>query len=363
MLALAALSLVACDKHDPFDDILITGEVGPQAYWTIESSMVSAGDSMGFTVQYYTSLQDQGVKIDSSAVWYNITETVEKSVSCPYVTFSISALTTEEKRVMQFIKGYPHLEEYYSDSLRAYTFTSTFPVSGTLSPIAWVNPTIYSQDNMDDYFDKGFDQLFKDSLKQKLTFSGYATLLEDCALAYIPEYNADPQKFKFANYWATYTDKVYDPNTNSMISDFIGNKDSVVQTDVLYDYHTDTTANYSKHEDIDTTYSYGVDDEKMTYVYHNLDTTYTTVPGANNADTTIIEYIRGDRWVFNFRENIVVPDEITAIYDAIPFEEIIKKDGTYNIIYKLNYKLRAQMRVYDDRGEYGTTQLKDIDVN
>ncbi len=301
MLALACLGFVACDKHDPFDDILITGEVGPQAYWTIESSMVSAGSEMGFTVQYYTSLKNEGVKIDSSSVWYNITENVEKSVSCPYVTFSITQNTTEEKRVMQFIKGYPHSEDFYSDSLRAYTYTSTFPVSGTLAPFSWVNPTIYVKDNMDNYFGKDFPTLFKDSLKSTLNFSKYETLLRGCGLAggYIP--GSEVEGFSFdKDFWDQYTDSVFDPNTNSTLYDFVGNKDSV---------YSDST------------------------------------------------------WVYSFRENIVVPEEVAKIYDAIPFEELIQKDGTYNIIYKLTNKLRAQLRVYDDRGVYGTTQPKEIDVN
>ncbi len=377
MLALAAVALMACDKHDPFDDILITGEVGPQAYWTLESSMVSAGDSMGFTAQYYTSLKDQGVTIDSSAVWYNITESVEKTVSCPYVTFSISALATGEKRVMQFIKSYPHLEEYQNDSLSAYTFSSTFPVSGTLSPLTWVNPTIYSQDNVDNYFAditeaagyESFNQLFKDSLEKTLTFEKCSTLLNDCGLNYIPEYIEDPEKFDFATYWAAYKDRVWDQNTNSWVPNFVGNKDSVSQTDVLYDYTKDTTYNYSGHENISTTYYYGIKgitaatSDTMMYSYRNLDTTYVAIPRENAADTTIIEYIRGDKWVFSFRDNIVVPQEITNVYKVIPFEDIIQKDDVYNIIYKRNYSLRAQLRVYDSRGVYGTTQAKEIGVN
>ncbi len=301
MLALAAMSFVACDKHDPFDDILITGEIGPQAYWTIESSMVSAGSEMGFTAQYYTSLKDEGVKIKSSEIWYNITEQVEKSVSCPYVTFSISELNTEEKRVMQFIKGYPHSEDYYSDSLSAYTFTSSFPVSGTLAPLTWVNPTIYVQENVDNYFGAGFGKVFKDSLEKTLDFSKYQALIKGCGLGYIKEYTQDPEAFKFDAYWMQYTDSVYDPNTNSMLYNFVNNKDSV--------------------------------------------------QGENG------------QWVYSFRDEIVVPEDISTIYAAIPFEEIIKKDGTYNIIYKLNHKLRALLRVYDDRGVYGTTQAKEIDVN
>jgi hypothetical protein len=42
--------------HDPFDKNTITGAIGPHAYWTIESSMVKAGESMGFVGQYYSTV-------------------------------------------------------------------------------------------------------------------------------------------------------------------------------------------------------------------------------------------------------------------------------------------------------------------
>jgi hypothetical protein len=55
-LSLLVMTLASCEKHDLFDENTITGAVGPEAYWTTESDMVKAGESMGFTGQYYSTV-------------------------------------------------------------------------------------------------------------------------------------------------------------------------------------------------------------------------------------------------------------------------------------------------------------------
>ena len=72
-LAVILLAFAACEKHDFFDENTITGPVGPEAYWEIESSAVKAGGAMGFTAQYYSSV----CKIDRSEAWYSISETID----------------------------------------------------------------------------------------------------------------------------------------------------------------------------------------------------------------------------------------------------------------------------------------------
>ena len=42
-LAIMTIAFAACEKHDFFDENTITGAVGPEAYWEIESSAVKAG--------------------------------------------------------------------------------------------------------------------------------------------------------------------------------------------------------------------------------------------------------------------------------------------------------------------------------
>ncbi|MBQ9339149.1 MAG: hypothetical protein IJS13_02310 [Paludibacteraceae bacterium] len=213
ILGIAVLGLTACDKHDFFDDILVTGEVGPQAYWEIESSVVSAGGSMGFTTQYYTSLPNVG--FDRSEVWYNLTEKLEKTVSCPWVTtftYTITSTVSEEKRVAQKIATYPHATyAQWSDSLHAFTFTSSFPISGTLSPFSWVKPSVLEEDKVVAYFGEGFMEHFKDSLYNKMQYADFTNMYK--GLGILDDFTA-------------YTDTTFDINTNSYIAHFKWNEDS-----------------------------------------------------------------------------------------------------------------------------------------
>ena len=61
-LGLLLMTVASCETHDPFDENTITGAVGPHAYWTIESSMVKAGESMGFVGQYYSTVDSNYIK-------------------------------------------------------------------------------------------------------------------------------------------------------------------------------------------------------------------------------------------------------------------------------------------------------------
>ncbi len=216
LLALAAFSFVACDKHDPFDDILITGDVGPQAYWTVGSSMVSAGSRMTFEAQYYTSVA--GRTIDRSEVWYNLTETLDKTVNCPWVStfaYTISSVTSEEKRVSQMIEAYPHSESYWNDSLHAYFFKGDFPVSSTLKPFQWAKPVI-TEDGLDEgrvaeYFGETFMKGFKDSLETKMQYADYQKMFLGLGIR---------DNFK------EWTDSTYDKNSASWKYHFKWNADS-----------------------------------------------------------------------------------------------------------------------------------------
>lgn len=168
-LAVILLAFAACEKHDFFDENTITGPVGPEAYWEIESSAVKAGGAMGFTAQYYSSV----CKIDRSEAWYSISETIGKTVNCSWLTYSYTSSVKTQKRVLQYICEYPHLEEYWSDSLHAYSFSETFPVSGTLAPVSWVTPTEFDSAKMVMYFGDDFMQNFKDTVKTKMQFANY----------------------------------------------------------------------------------------------------------------------------------------------------------------------------------------------
>ncbi len=214
----------SCEKHDFIDENVITGEVGPQAYWEIGSSAMSAGSTMPFTLQYYSTVSD----IDRSEVWYNLVETESKSVSSPWVTtftFAINSTKSEEKRISQFIQSYPHSQAVWNDTLRAFKLESEFPVSGTLSPFSWVKPEEFDPQKMDEYFGQGFMQHFKDSLYTLMKFADFQRMYLGMGLM---------DNFK------QYTDSTFDTNSNNWVYHFPKDQagNTPVPTDIKNLYST-----------------------------------------------------------------------------------------------------------------------------
>ncbi len=194
----------SCEKHDFFDENLITGKVGPQAYWEIESTTMSAGSDMSFVLQYYSTVSD----ITHTELWYNVTETQEKTVTCPWVTsftYSYTSTQSEEKRVSQKVQEYPHSLAAWSDTLRAYTFTSDFTVSRTLAPLSWMKPEQFDSTKMETYFGADFMQQFKDSLYDLMKYADFKNMILGLSLL---------EDFK------QYTDSTFDINSDSYVYHF-----------------------------------------------------------------------------------------------------------------------------------------------
>ena len=279
-MATLVVAFAACEKHDFFDENTITGAVGPEAYWEIESSAVKAGGAMGFTAQYYSSVE----QIDHSEAWYSISETLDKVVTCSWLTYSEYSYIKSQKRVLQYISEYPHSEEFWSDSLRAYTFHGSFPVSGTLSPLTWVQPSEFDSAKMITYFGETYMQDFKDAVKEKMTFAVYAAQYPK--LGFIPDFSM-------------YTDSSYNWNVSP---------DSAVAK--YYHFPMDTLAD----------------------------------------GTTKVK-----EWVL---------DSMNYYWEKVTFDQLVKNaEGKYDVTYKRNYSLDAELRVYDVVGTYSKTISKEIVIN
>ena len=170
-LGLLLMTVASCEKHDPFDENTITGAVGPEAKWDIASSTVKAGEYMEFTGQYYSTIADNF--IDHSEVWYELFEKEDKLVTASLIkslSYSMSSNTTAQKRILQTIQSYPHSENLWDTTFRAYVLKDKFPVSYTLAPVSWVQPkdTIGFTKNLNAYFGEGFAEEFKAGLTAKM---------------------------------------------------------------------------------------------------------------------------------------------------------------------------------------------------
>ena len=189
-LGLLLMSVASCEKHDPFDENTFTGAVGPEAYWEVASSIVKAGGAMNFEGKYYSIVAD----IDHSEVWYDLWEQEDKLVTASLIkafTFSETSSIPTQKRILQTIQSYKHDSTMWSDSLRAYYIADKFPVSFTLSPVAWVQPkdTNGFTKNLHQYFGETYAQGFKKRLTEKMNpsadernFAAYKNVIDGLGL-------------------------------------------------------------------------------------------------------------------------------------------------------------------------------------
>lgn len=340
-LALFLISAASCEKHDLFDENTITGAVGPETYWTIESSMVKAGESMGFTGQYYSTV----AKIDHSEVWYELFEKEDKLVTASLIkafTYSHISNTTNQKRMLQTIQSYAHSEDLWSDSLRAYVLTDRFPVSNTLAPISWVQPKDLNgfDKNLHAYFGENFATEFKAGVTAKMNpsedernYAAYMNVLQ--GLSHLTDTIVTPNGDQMP-YVQWMTDSAFNANTNTWNKFFKQN--DTIWSKTLFD-----TVGMNVELKFKTS---GRPPKQDTTWYY--DTTYLTKPQVEKVNP-VWPQIKGD--IDSVWENHV------TFYDLI-----LGADG-YSIEYQRNYYINAELRIYDEKGTYSKTDSKEIGIN
>ena len=344
-LGLLLVSLASCEKHDPFDENTITGAVGPETYWTIESSMVKAGESMGFTGQYYSTV----AKIDHSEVWYELFEKEDKLVTASLIkafTYSQTSNTTAQKRMLQTIASYEHSEDMWSDSLRAYILTDRFPISNTLSPISWVQPKDLNgfDKNLHAYFGEDYADNFKAGVTAKMNpsenernYAAYMNVLQ--GLSHLTDTIVTPNG-DLMPYVQWITDSTFNANTNTWVKNF-------KQNDTIWSKTEVDTIGMRIFDTIRIeTYREGNKVIRDTIKY--TDTTYYTHP---SLESTVYVYPQIKHAIDSVWENHV------TFYDLI-----LGADG-YSIEYQRSYYINAELRIYDEKGTYSKTDSKEIGIN
>lgn len=338
-LGMLLMSVVSCEKHDLFDENTITGAVGPETYWVVESSTVKAGESMGFTGQYYSTVAE----IDHSEVWYDLFEKEDKMVSASLIkafTYSVTSNTTAQKRMLQTIQSYEHSEDLWSDSLRAYVLTSNFPVSNTLAPLSWVQPkdTNGFTKNLHAYFGENFAEEFKAGVTEKMNpteeernYDAYMQVLKGLTLLSDTILTPNGDRMPYLQ-WIT--DSTFNVNSNAWEKDFKQNDTiwSKVNFDTL-GYYWDTVINM--------------------------------VGRPPRPDTTITQV-----WITKpIMEDVVyvypqIKQAIDSVWENhVSFLDLILGAEGYSIEYKREYYINAELRIYDKEGTYSKTDSKEISIN
>ena len=171
----------SCDRHDKMDEILIVGKLAPQVYWEVGSTTVTAGNTVQFAAQYYTT---GDADISHLEAWYDVFETIEKNVTCPWTesfSYGVTSMISERKRIAEKIIEYPHNESYWVQEISAYNFSGAVPTSTTLSNTSWRQPSSFDGADsvrMAGYFGDEFMQQFKDSLYNLMTAADFKKMYQ-----------------------------------------------------------------------------------------------------------------------------------------------------------------------------------------
>ena len=344
-LGLLLIAVASCEKHDPFDENTITGAVGPEAYWTIESSMVKAGGTMGFVGQYYSTV----AQIDRSEVWYELFEKEDKLVTASLIkafTYSQTSNTTNQKRMLQTIASYEHSEDLWSDSLRAYVLEGSFPVSNTLAPISWVQPKDLEgfDKNLHAYFGENYAAEFKAGVTAKMNpsenernYAAYMNVLQGLSLMGDTIVTPNGDRMPYVQ-WLT--DSTFNANTNTWNKFF--KKNDTIWSKTIFDTLGMKIDSTVKKVNIGTNRNPIIVDSTF------YDTTYIT---------------KG-----KYESHVYVYDQILHAIDSVwenhvTFYDLIQGADGYSIEYQRNYYINAELRIYDEKGTYSKTDAKEIGIN
>ena len=305
IVAVALAFLASCDKHDKIDELVQVGPVAPQVYWELASSTTKAGNDVAFKAQYYTSVPD--VNIDTLQVWYNVVRSESYQVTCPLLStfsYTMSRSVEEEVRVPQYIAGYSHKEEYWNNTLRAYTFTDVFPTSYTLASIAVAEPESFAYTDSVTFvnnFGANFAQEFKDSIFIKMQYADYVKMFGPTGLNLLEDFSA-------------YKDSTYDANSDSWIAHF------ALDTLTATEYEAKTPARNWRQ--------------------------YATTEGGD----VVIE---------------IVPTDLIILFDETTIDELLfnKSKQYYELQFSRAYYIEANLRCIDSNGAIGTALETKIELN
>ena len=347
ILATAALAtglMTSCAVHDPFADNMELGQVLPTVSWELGSSNVKAGAEMTFKGKYYTSPENE---IDHSEVWGLITRSGEAKATCKLTTklaYSKTITTNDTVRTAAHIKSFAHSEAEWDGY--EYVLTGSFPVSITLSPVTWSNPTEFDEEKFAAYYPATFQKEFMATVVNYLTKDN--VYFDDLRNIYI-RYDFTQEQFQTlsAKHGISFPTET-ETGKKSDIWTVSSN-----EVDHYYYITIDEAGNKIEHEiatpaDAPST----VDPAKIFAVYKSVPWVFTRY----NDDTgTRVNSVRPEYMPF-FKE----------LLEQIPFTSWIYNttDKNYSVDFTRRYVMVPYFRVYDKNGKMGTdTETKTIEIN
>ena len=348
-LALAALTLGSCAKHDIIGDNAALGERVPTTYWEVGSTTCKAGEEFSFKGKYYT---EDGHTPDHAEVWYSVQrdETASATVKLPGNTLSYTQTvnSSELVRADQLIVSFPHSMAEWDG--HEYVLNAFVPTSTTLSPVDWKSPAEWDQAKYDTYYPADFAQEFCDKVVEYLTKdSTYLSALQNTYINY--PFTNDQFAAVNAKYGV------------SLPTDIDETKPEADKSDRWF---STRVANENKI----VGYYYNTIDQNGATIVHEVAKDYV------NPDVNLYPIYESSPWLFCRYD-----DEVGAIINSVraeympAFKELVQQisfqdwiydsaNKCYSVTFGRTYSLESSFHVVDTEGNRGkAADIRTISIN
>ena len=338
LLALGALSMASCSKHDIINEVAPVGQPVPEAYWQLNSSVCKAGESFGFQGKYNPSAP--GMTIDRSEVWYQIVRTEEASVVSKLggtsLGYTHKSTKTDTVRSMQSCAVFPHSLAVWDG--HEFIIDGEVPVSRTLSPVKWADIPTWDQENFDSYYPEGFAEGFLATVDSLLTNPKSTASYYNALRSVYISYDFTNEQFAAVGLPAVDQEQPEADKSDKWFSTTEASDDALVG---YYYYKVEGDKNVAVEISIAEGEAWNDDNTPVYPVYASAEWLFCRYD--DNAGA-IVTSVRSE-WLPKFSQ----------LLSNIPFQDWIydSANSCYKVDFSRNYNLNAVFRVFDNNGEQG----------
>ena len=163
LLAIAGLS--GCEINDPVNDWADLGQQTAYVYWELKDA-VNAGSDLDFRVYYYAD----GSTIEKAQVWYGVSSTINRAVTCPYISYTYTESETDEVVASHLVKEFDPQTVSWDDAKSSYILDATFPVSSSWASVTWasVGSSDFTETLFKTYYPGDYETNFREALTTQI---------------------------------------------------------------------------------------------------------------------------------------------------------------------------------------------------
>ncbi|HIZ25647.1 MAG TPA: hypothetical protein H9969_01065 [Candidatus Barnesiella merdipullorum] len=164
-LLLAIVGLSGCEVNDPINDWADLGQQTAYVYWELKDA-ANAGSELDFRVYYYTD----GSTVESAQVWYGVSSTITRAVTCPYISYTYTETENSEVVASHLVKEFDPATVSWDDAKSSYILDSTFPISASWASVTWANVggSDFTETLFQTYFPGEYETNFRTALNTQI---------------------------------------------------------------------------------------------------------------------------------------------------------------------------------------------------